>query len=90
MRTIKFSATFRKDWKKTVRGTPLEKELEALMRMLAADMELPPKHRDHALAGTRANLRDCHLRPDVVVIYEKTAGELGMRRIGSRSELFGK
>jgi len=89
MRTIKFSGAFRKDWKKLARETTQAQELEALLRMLAADVELPGKYRDHPLKGKKGNLRDCHLRPDVVVIYEKAGGELGMRRIGSHAEIFG-
>jgi len=39
--------------------------------MLAADTPLPPRFRDHSLSGTWDDCRDCHIRPDLVLIYRK-------------------
>jgi len=51
-------------------------------------MPLEPRHRDHALTGNFQGLRDCHIRPDLVLIYAKPSPEiLHLVRLGSHSEL---
>ena len=43
----------------------------AVVRALVSDEPLEQRHRDHALSGPWADFRDCHIRPDLVLIYEK-------------------
>jgi mRNA interferase YafQ len=44
--------------------------------------------RDHALTGTWSDHRDCHILPDLVLIYRKPDAEtLELVRLGSHSEL---
>ena len=66
-------------------------EIGKIVDLLAADAPLPPKYRDHALHNDWEDCRDCHVRPDVVLIYQKTADGLVLLllRIGSHSEVFG-
>jgi mRNA interferase YafQ len=55
---------------------------------LARDQALEPRHRDHALTGDWADHRDCHIKPDLVLIYRKTGDDvLPLVRLGSHSEL---
>ncbi|MXZ34913.1 MAG: type II toxin-antitoxin system mRNA interferase toxin, RelE/StbE family, partial [Acidobacteria bacterium] len=43
---------------------------------------------DHALSGEWKEFRDCHLKPDMVLIYQKKATDkLRLVRLGSHSEL---
>lgn len=58
--------------------------------MLAADKPLPAKNRDHGLGGNWSGYRECHLKPDVLLIYRKPEGVLQLVRLGSHSELFRK
>jgi mRNA interferase YafQ len=45
---------------------------------------------DHALSGDRENHRECHIWPDLLLIYSKTSPDvLRLVRLGSHSELFG-
>ncbi len=62
--------------------------LEAV-NLLAADEPLPQRYFDHALTGEWKEFRDCHLRPDLVLIYRKPGddGSLELVRLGSHSEL---
>jgi mRNA interferase YafQ len=56
--------------------------------MLVNDQTLPAALRDHALTGKWQTFRDCHLRPDLVLIYRKRESEfLELLRLGSHSEL---
>jgi len=55
---------------------------------LASDRPLAPRYRDHALAGQWKDYRDCHLRPDLVLIYRKPDNRhLDLVRLGSHSAL---
>jgi len=59
-----------------------------VMQLLACDQPLEPRHRDHALTGDWKDHRDCHIKPDLVLIYRKPDDEvLQLVRLGSHSEL---
>ena len=91
MRTIERTSRFKRDYKRESRGRhrpDLDKRLAAIVRALSSDEPLEPRHRDHALSGPWANFRDCHIRPDLVLIYEKPdARTLRLVRMGSHAEL---
>ncbi len=56
--------------------------------LLATDNILPAKHNDHSLGGEWKDYRDCHVKPDMVLIYRKPNPELlQLVRIGSHSDL---
>jgi len=55
---------------------------------LTSDTRLPEKYRDHPLAGEWKDFRDCHIRPDLVLIYRKPdSGTLDLVRLGAHSEI---
>ena len=93
MRRIEYTSVFRRDFKREKKG-PHRRDLDELVStvvsILADDRPLPPKNRDHGLAGEWGDHRECHLRPDLLLIYRKpTALSLQLVRLGSHSELFG-
>lgn len=92
MRTIERSSAFKRDYKRETKGRSPEKLAELLgsvIGSLAADLPLPPANRDHALSGEWKNYRDCHVRPDLVLIYRKPDPDtLQLVRLGSHAELF--
>jgi mRNA interferase YafQ len=56
--------------------------------LLAADRPLPRRHCDHQLAGEWMDHRDCHIRPDLILIYRlPDSANLELVRLGSHSEL---
>ena len=60
----------------------------AIVSALANDQPLAEKHRDHALTGNWKDHRDCHVKPDLVLIYLKPDDTLlHLVRLGSHSEL---
>jgi mRNA interferase YafQ len=91
MRTIEQSTQFKKDLKRECKGRHakiLPVVLEATLTLLASDEPLPQALRDHALTGKWQAFRDCHLRPDLVLIYRKRqTNTLELLRLGSHSEL---
>jgi mRNA interferase YafQ len=91
MRAIKYTSRFKRDYRREKSGV-LGKKLDALLmeavNLLAADEPLPQRYVDHPLAGEWNDHRDCHIRPDLVLIYRKPDEEnLELVRLGSHSEL---
>ena len=57
---------------------------------LVTDQSLEAKYRDHDLSGDWAGYRECHVKPDPLLIYRKSdADTLRLARLGSHNELFG-
>ena len=91
MRAIERTRRFKRDYKRESRGrhrADLDERLAAVVEALASDTPLEPHHHDHALSGPWADFRDCHIRPDLVLIYQKPdAHTLRLVRMGSHAEL---
>ncbi len=90
-RTIERTGQFKKDFKRESKGLhrlALTTDLATIIQLLVDDKPLADKHRDHALAGNWRDHRDCHVRPDLVLIYRKPDDvTLQLVRLGSHSEL---
>jgi mRNA interferase YafQ len=91
MRTIRQSGQFKRDLKRESKGQHrqfLQREFVSLVAKLASDEPLDPRQRDHALTGDWKDHRDCHVKPDLVLIYRKPDDDtLQLVRLGSHSEL---
>jgi mRNA interferase YafQ len=92
MRAIEWTTAFRRDYKRT-KATPRHKEIEILLPeivgLLAEDRPLQARYRDHALGGNWKDHRECHLKPDLLLIYKRPDKDtLRLVRMGSHSELF--
>ncbi len=91
MRTIEPTTRFKRDYRREKsgrHGKTLEAALKAVLDLLAADIPLPRRNFDHPLAGEWADHRDCHIKPDLILIYRKpNADTLELVRLGSHSEL---
>jgi len=92
MRTIEYATAFKKDFKR-VKASPRHKEVDSLLKgilqHLATDESLPTRQRDHALSGNWSGYRECHIKPDLLLIYKKPDDDtLRIARLGSHSELF--
>ncbi len=90
MKAIARTTRFKKEYQRHIAGTPLEPEFAGLVRLLLGGVALPAGYRDHPLKGCPSGFRDCHLRGDMVVIYQATTDLVKFVRIGSHSELFGR
>jgi len=91
MRAIELTSRFRRDYRREKsgqHGKTLDATLSAVLDQLAVDNPLPRRNFDHPLTGDWADHRDCHIRPDLVLIYRKPdAATLVLVRLGSHSEL---
>lgn len=87
---IVLSNRFKKDLKLAARRHLDLNELDAVVEQLAAGVPLPEKNRDHALTGDYIGFRECHIRPDWLLIY-RIDGEdliLFLFRTGTHTDLF--
>jgi mRNA interferase YafQ len=94
MRTIERSSAFKRDYKRAKANPRHANDVEALVAavvaLLLSDQVLAESLRDHRLSGEWAGYRECHIKPDLLLIYRKPdANTLRLARLGSHSELFG-
>ena len=91
MREVRRTSRFQRDYKREIsgkHGKTLDAALLNAVERLAADLQLPHRYFDHPLAGEWSDYRDCHLKPDLILIYCKPDEEhLDLIRLGSHSEL---
>ena len=91
MRTPEYTGQFKRDYKREKKGrhgATLESDLGEVLLALLSGQSLEPRHRDHALIGEWRDYRDCHVKPDLVLIY-LIPDEVSLRlvRLGSHSQL---
>ena len=91
MREIKYTARLKRDYRReklALHGKKLDALFMEVVNLLANDMPLPRRNFDHPLSGEWSDHRDCHIRPDLILIYRKPdSGTLELVRLGSHSEL---
>ncbi len=91
MRKIERTGQFKRDYKRELKGrhrATLETTLVDVLKGLMNNQPLPENHRDHSLSGKWSDHRDCHIKPDLVLIYRTPNDDvLQLVRLGSHSEL---
>lgn len=93
MREIVFTNQFKKDLKRARKRNLPEEELNAVIQDLALDVPLTPEMHDHQLYGNLEGCRECHIRPDWLLVYAKENDEieiLNLLRTGTHADLFKK
>lgn len=92
MLALKYSSTFKRDLKKVSRLPHFNRvQVEQIIAQLARGERLEARYRNHALVGRFHRCFECHLQPDLLLMYQIDHEEqvLFLLRIGSHSELFG-
>ena len=92
-RSLKETSQFKTDKKRIKRsGRHNWEKMRAVVKQLMNDRQLEGRHADHKLSGDYEGVRECHVEPDWLLIYDKSgdikSGELTLIRTGSHSELF--
>ncbi|MGK5594339.1 MAG: type II toxin-antitoxin system RelE/ParE family toxin [Parachlamydiaceae bacterium] len=82
--------SFKRDLKKFHHNQPVIVELDRVFRDLLEVKELDPKYCNHPLSGEWEGSKECHIKPDVLLIYriDKKEQVLVLERLNSHSELF--
>ncbi|MCK5510001.1 type II toxin-antitoxin system YafQ family toxin [Candidatus Parcubacteria bacterium] len=91
MYILKYSKQFKKDLKKYAKqNSRLINELKEILNLLILGKKLDDKYKNHRLKGQFKNCFECHVRPDILLIYkiEKQELMIFLLRVGSHSDLF--
>lgn len=83
------TSQFKRDYRKRVHTPKAEMAVADVLGRLLSGGPFEPHHRDHALKGTSAHIRDCHVQPDLLLLYEIKGDFDILRRLGSHVDLFG-
>jgi mRNA interferase YafQ len=91
MFTPAYTRQFERDLKRLRRGGHDLTLLKTLLTNLVAGERLAPKFKDHRLIGAWQGRRECHIRPDWLLIYkiDREQNLIILERTGSHADLFG-
>jgi len=90
MYTLRFTTAFKKSYKlMKKRGLDLSL-LDDVVDKLRRGVPLEEKHRDHELSGPFTGFRECHIKPDWLLIYliEDQILTLTLVNTGTHADLF--
>ena len=92
MYQVKFTNAFKKSYKLMKKRGLDTDALDDVVEMLRQGKKLNDKYHDHALTGNFAGFRECHVKPDWLLIYliEKDILTLTLVDTGSHSDLLNK
>ena len=81
---------FKRDVKKFKNRLRIIQDLNGVLGLLVKKITLTEKWLDHPLGGNWKGSRECHVNPDILLIYrvELESNKLFLERFGSHSELF--
>ncbi|GLP46882.1 type II toxin-antitoxin system YafQ family toxin [Helicobacter pylori] len=92
MLKLNLKKSFQKDFDKLLLNGFDDSVLNEVILTLRKKEPLSPQFQDHALKGKWKPFRECHLKPDLLLVYQikKQENTLFLVRLGSHSELFYK
>lgn len=89
MYILEYSTQFKKDFKKVTKMSITDIiEVGHVISELQKGQTLDIKYVDHPLSGNWGGFRDCHIKPDLVLIYRFYKTSLQLARIGSHNDVF--
>jgi mRNA interferase YafQ len=91
MLTLELSKRFKKSLKKYKHNKQVLQELKLVLDYLVNQTNLPQKYQDHELTGSKKGIRECHVKPDTLLLYYviDEQGVLRLYDLGSHAEMFG-
>lgn len=92
MYRVKFTTTYKKSYKlMKKRGLDLS-ALDEVVDLLRRGIRLDERYKDHGLTGNFAGFRECHIKPDWLLVYlvEDDVLTLTLVDTGSHSDIFKK
>lgn len=88
MRRTTYTSAFEKDVKLARKRHYDIDKLKDVIRLLSDGDLLDPKYKDHPLSGDKETFRECHIKPDWLLIYRALPDEIILTRTGTHSDLF--
>jgi len=89
MKALDVTTRFRRDLRRERKTDPgVKASLEKVISDLREGRALPGRMKDHPLSGKWRDHRDCHVKPNLILIYRTDDEAVTLVRLGSHSELF--
>ena len=90
MYEIKTTTRFEKDLKLIKKREYNTKLLKEVIDILSKGEKLEEKYKDHYLQGNYSGFKECHIKPDWLLVYkiEDNVLVLTLSRTGTHSDLF--
>ncbi|MCB5272175.1 MAG: type II toxin-antitoxin system YafQ family toxin [Candidatus Cloacimonetes bacterium] len=88
MLQVSYTSQFKRDYKKYQNNPSVRAAFMAVVDLLVNKMPLPVRNKDHSLKGDMQDCRECHICPDVLLLYLVHDETLVLIRIGSYANLF--
>ncbi|MEA3358593.1 MAG: type II toxin-antitoxin system YafQ family toxin [Thermodesulfobacteriota bacterium] len=89
---MKFALARTKKFKKSFKKLHLQDKDEAIyidvVSKLLNGIVLDEKYEDHFLKGNFKQYKECHLKPDLLLVYRVNRDEIQLIDIGSHGDLF--
>ena len=88
---LRRSKKFKKDFKRLLKNSEFHLEkLQEVLTVIVGGQKLNAKYCAHALSGKYRGCFECHVQPDILLIYEIDDKEMvvDLLRLGSHAELF--
>ena len=94
MKEIRWTAQYKRDLRRVLASLRKREDFLARHQILNTQLQegvLPESSFcDHSLSGVWKDHRECHILPDVLLIYQVSETTVNFVRLGSHSELFKK
>ena len=95
MLIVKLDKKFKKDIQRDKKSGKFKEddfiELKQVMTILIDDeIELDEKYLDHKLIGNFKGFRECHLKPDWLLLYKVDTQYIKFARLGTHQQIFKK
>lgn len=84
-----YTSRFKKDYKRAMKRNYDIPLIDAVICDLINEIPLDERYKDHALVGDYEGCRECHIKPDWLLIYQVGNGIIVFERTGTHSDLFG-
>jgi len=87
---VRRTTQFKKDYKLAIKRNRVIEKLDLVIETLATNGFLPLEYNDHPLVGNKKGLRECHIEPNWLLVYEIDHGllVLVLTSTGTHSDLF--
>lgn len=91
-RELHIARSFKIDFKKLSKAE--KEDTRIVVKKLQKDEPLEDKYKDHGLHGNYEGFRECHVYPDLLLVYKKTDNTLeeiyflSLARIDSHTNIF--
>ncbi len=89
-KTLRYASLFKKELRRAARRGERLDLLDHIVRQLREGQPLDRRHKAHKLVGEFKGTWECHVTPDLLLIWRELETEIVLERLGSHSDLFRK